>query len=394
MKPRVRGSLVWSLTSIAVVQAVLLVCVFVGVGVIKHGGQSPPPHDLGAGGPHASPPGDAPPPADPPPAPPPHEHRARRLSPIARLVTPDNTVFLGGLVILGIGAVLTGRWIVRPVRDLSRVVRAFGEGDLRARSDVGRSDEIGELARAFDEMAGRVQALLVAEKELLANISHELRTPLARIRVALDIATEAGNAGSASPLAGIGGDLEELEKIIDDVMTTARLDIARGTSAPSRFELHVAEIQPASLGQYAAERFRARHPSRALELSLDVMLPAVRVDQTLFRRAIDNLLENAHKYSPDAASAVTLKVGRATGARAVEFIVEDRGVGIGDDDLPHLFTPFFRADRSRTRGTGGVGLGLLLTKRIVDAHGGSIAVRSKLGAGTTVHVAVPIEARG
>jgi signal transduction histidine kinase len=112
------------------------------------------------------------------------------------------------------------------------------------------------------------------------------------------------------------------------------------------------------------------------------------VDRVLFRRVIDNLLENAHKYSPDLDAPLALDVARE-GNRVV-FTVRDRGIGILAEDLPRVFTAFFRGDKSRSRETGGVGLGLTLAKRIVEAHGGTIEIASQTGEGTTVRVALPV----
>jgi signal transduction histidine kinase len=112
------------------------------------------------------------------------------------------------------------------------------------------------------------------------------------------------------------------------------------------------------------------------------------VDPVLFRRAIDNLLDNAEKYSPDLGSAVELRA--FPDGDAVAFEVVDEGIGIRSEDLPSLFTPFFRGERSRSRGTGGVGLGLTLAKRIVEAHGGSIGVVSRAGRGATFRLRVPL----
>jgi signal transduction histidine kinase len=107
------------------------------------------------------------------------------------------------------------------------------------------------------------------------------------------------------------------------------------------------------------------------------------VDATLFRRVVDNLLDNAHKYSPEGG-AITLEI-RADAGQVI-FEVSDEGMGISDKDLPRVFEPFFRAERSRSRGTGGVGLGLTLAKRIIDAHGGSIELTSQVGRGTRARI--------
>jgi two-component system OmpR family sensor kinase len=236
-------------------------------------------------------------------------------------------------------------------------------------------------------MAERIQQLILAEKELLANVSHELRTPLARIRVALDIAGEADAETGRMSMTEIGVDIAELESIIDDIVTSTRLEIARGGAPMAGFALHMEEIGPEAICDRAQERFRARHVVRPLRVEVEEKLPVVRADPVLLRRVVDNLLENAHKYSPDPATEVSLRLRRAPGG--VVFEIGDGGIGIAPEDVPHVFAPFFRAERSRARGGGGVGLGLTLAKRIVDAHGGSIEVESAVGAGTTMRVFLP-----
>jgi signal transduction histidine kinase len=135
-------------------------------------------------------------------------------------------------------------------------------------------------------------------------------------------------------------------------------------------------------------RFRLAHPENPLIEDRDQGLPTLTLDAHLFRRAIDNLLDNAGKYSLKGGK-VTLRCRAMANGTTVE--IQDEGRGIGPSDLPKLFTPFFRADRSRTRATGGVGLGLTLARRIVDAHGGKLEVHSELGQGTTALVQLPLE---
>jgi two-component system OmpR family sensor kinase len=303
--------------------------------------------------------------------------------PVASLLT----LFLGGLIILGIGSFWTARWIVRPLEELSRAARALGAGDLRARTGMKRADEIGDVGRTFDEMAERVQHLLLAERELLANVSHELRTPLARIRVAVDIAHEGDPSDGRLSLSEIGLDLTELEAIIDDILTAMRLELATGGEAASNFNLHLEEIGPEVICEHASERFRVRHPRRPLDVRVEKDLPIIKADPVLLRRVVDNLLENAHKYSPEPDRPIALSTTHCD--EGVVFEVTDKGAGIDAKDLPHVFTAFFRGERSRSRGTGGVGLGLTLAKRIVEAHGGTIEVTSAAGEGTSVRVVVP-----
>lgn len=298
-----------------------------------------------------------------------------------------------GVVVVSVGFLLIRRLVTRPLRELSAAVNAFGSGDLTVRTKLVRTDEFGALSKAFDDMADRVQELRTAEKELLANVAHELRTPLARVRVALDIAKETDVAqateGTAlqSILSEIGTDLNELEGLIDDVLTSARLEISAPNRARAGFPLHRQVVAAENMVRLATDRFRQCRPDRALELRLEENLPSFEGDPALFRRVLANLLDNADKYSPDPKTAVTFTVGSREGC--VFFEVEDRGQGIKPDELERVFWPFYRAERSRTRTAGGVGLGLLLAKRIVEAHGGTISLTSEVGIGTRVLVQIP-----
>lgn len=299
-------------------------------------------------------------------------------------------VLLLAVLVVVITGWLLARSVTVPLARLSAATRAFGAGDRTARTGVVRRDELGQVATTFDEMADRVTQLLRAEKELLANVSHELRTPLARIRVALDLAAEGDADTLQESLADIAVDLAELERLIADVLTAARLDLDDGPGSSGLPPLRRQPIAATELLAQAAGRFRAANPGRALEVEEADDLPTIDVDAVLVRRVIDNLLDNAHQYSPDPAAPIVLRASRGEGA--LTLVVEDRGVGIAADDLPRLFRPFYRADRSRTRATGGLGLGLALARRIVEAHGGSVALTSRLGEGTTVTVTLPAPA--
>jgi two-component system OmpR family sensor kinase len=301
---------------------------------------------------------------------------------------PPILTLLLGLSIVGVGALLTARWIARPVEQLSRAAGALGQGDLRVRAQLNRGDELGELGKAFDEMAERIQVLLQAEKELLANVAHELRTPLARIRVALEIASEGDHEVARDSLAEIALDLSELETLVNDVLRATRFEIMDGKAVAAAFALRRQATPPALIGEQAHERFALRHPARPLRLTAAKELPEVFLDPMLFRRVIDNLLENAHKYSPDETRAIEVRI-TSVGER-VEFVVEDQGMGVATADLPRIFDAFFRGERSRSRVSGGVGLGLTLAKRIVEAHGGTISVESTVGVGTLLRVSMPI----
>ncbi len=302
-------------------------------------------------------------------------------------LTNERLVLLLGVVLLAVAlaSIPLARSIAAPLEEVVDVTRAFGRGDLSARARVARRDDIGDLALAFNDMAERLEAVIRAEKEMLANISHELRTPLARIRVVLETAQE--NPARAQRLLGeIAYDLADLERLVEDVMAAVRLDIgvASLTTAALPVRLEPTDVGAIVLG--AVERFRQAHPARKVDVDVAPDLAAVPGDARLLRRLVDNLLDNAGKYS-EAGSAMHARAVTRDGRVVVE--VEDHGEGIRADDLPHVWTPFFRSDRSRSRATGGVGLGLALAKRIADAHHATLDIRSEHGVGTTVTLALP-----
>ena len=290
------------------------------------------------------------------------------------------------LAFLAVGSIPLARQITSPLEKLTRTVERFGEGDLSARAGMARGDEVGDLARAFDAMAGRLERLVRAEKEFLANVSHELRTPLARVRVALEIAAEGDDAKARACLREIAADLTELERLVGDVLTAARLDLASGRAGSPATPLRRETVTVEDLVEEIRARFASEHPGRRLDVRVGAGLPALSGDRPLLRRALDNLLDNACKYSDDDEPIVL--AARATDG-GVEIEVRDRGIGIEPADQARLFTPFFRADRSRARDTGGVGLGLVLSRGIVEAHGGTMAVASRPGEGATFTIRLP-----
>jgi signal transduction histidine kinase len=284
------------------------------------------------------------------------------------------------VLLVAAGSIPLARSLVKPLRELVATVARFGEGDLSARARLKRVDEIGDLAVAFNAMAAKLEARLLAEKEMLANISHELRTPLARVRVVLELAKE-DPARSASLLGEVSIDLAELEHLTNDVLATMQLDFEDYDGGGARgLRLRLADVDLSALLRLAIARAVEAHPEREFVLDAPQTLPTRRVDPALLRRLFDNLLENAQKYS---TGPVLVHARDEQGTRVVQ--VEDSGIGIERADLERIFEPFFRTDRSRQRATGGTGLGLALCRRITELHGGSIAAESAAGK-TTVTV--------
>jgi signal transduction histidine kinase len=271
--------------------------------------------------------------------------------------------------------------MTRKLEALAETARRFGEGDLTQRADTSRgSDDLNRTAKAFNMMAERIAELRQRERELLANVSHELRTPMARMAVLLELMQT--NPSEASRYRHeLGRDLRELESLLERIIETFRLDLA----SPRALELRLANRAMTDLRDIAtgvATDFRASTRDAPLTLELPEEPVIRQVDETLLRRAVMNLLDNARKYSP-AGSPIVLTVEAAG-----DIVVRDHGDGIDAADLPHLFEPFFRADRSRNRATGGVGLGLGFVKMVAKFHDGDVSIESEPGAGCTFRLSV------
>jgi two-component system, OmpR family, sensor kinase len=313
--------------------------------------------------------------------PPPDVPRFERPGPLPGI--PTRPFVVTGVALLGvvlITSIAFARSLARPLQRLEAVAAAFGRGDHDVRAAIARSDEIGAVALAFDDMADRTTQLMQTQRELMSNVSHELRTPLARMRVALDLAAEGDAATARAVMGEIERDVLELETLVDDVLTSARLDVVT-------HPLRVESVDPGAVVRAAAQRARAMGSKHPIHVTMPAALPSILADPALLRRVLDNLLDNARKYS-DAGSPIDVRVGEERGALVVE--IEDRGIGIAAGDLERIFAPFFRADRSRHRGTGGVGLGLSLAQKIAEAHGGSVHAHSIEGRGTVMRVELPL----
>ena len=171
------------------------------------------------------------------------------------------------------------------------------------------------------------------------------------------------------------------------MLTAARLDLMEGRDGEALPPLRLTAVTADAFVAEISTRFEERHPERRLAVAAPAGLPAIEADPILLRRAIDNLLENAHKYS-EPSSPIELRASASDAELLLEVV--DLGIGIDAADLPLVFKPFFRGDRSRARQTGGVGLGLALAQRIVHAHRGTIGLDSQVGKGTTARIRLPL----
>lgn len=299
---------------------------------------------------------------------------ARPLGP-PRLLRPLIMVAVV-LLVVGVATRPLARRLSRPLERLTTAARRLGGGDLRARVDLpprrdrwwhrrsAPADEIVQLTHAFNEMAERVERLVRGQKELLTNVSHELRSPLTRIRMALALLP--GAAASEARLGDVERDLAELERLIDDVLATARLE---STGLPAR----LGEVDVGAMLAELAERasYDALLAASPVRVTPGASLTLV-ADEALVRRALWNLIENAAKYG---APPIVLAAER-TGDR-VNLSVADAGPGVPAASRQRVLDPFTRLDAARTPGAvgpSGFGLGLTFARQVAEVHGGSIAI--------------------
>lgn len=263
------------------------------------------------------------------------------------------------------------RKLLSPLRVLSDGVARLADGDLDVQLPLSTRDEFGRLTDAFNHMAGRVRAMVGGRDQLLIDVSHELRSPLTRMKVTLEFLP------ADAQRARLAGDVTEMERMVTELLELERLRMGRGINAARQ------DLMP-MLREVAAALHDSSPGVRIASTPHDMF---VDVDGEKIRTVLRNLAENAIKYSlPDSRP---VEISAAEHADRIEVRVVDDGVGIPADDAERVFEPFFRVDRSRSKGTGGYGLGLSICKRIMEAHGGSIVLERSAGRGATFVLSFP-----
>ena len=273
------------------------------------------------------------------------------------------------------------RAIVAPVEALTAAARRMAEGDLAQRVDVRGGGEVGQLAQAFNAMAESVARNEMLRRHMVSDVAHELRTPLTNIRGHLEGLCDGVLQPNRETLESVLEEAHLLARIVDDLQQLALAEAGqlRLERQPTPVEEIVARASAALQPHFAARGVR-------LDVTCADGLPPVDVDAERIGQVLRNLMHNAATHTP-AGGRVTVSTRDA--GDAVEVSVSDTGVGIAPADLPYVFERFFRADRSRTRATGGAGLGLAIAKQIVEAHGGQIWAESEPGQGARFAFTLP-----
>jgi signal transduction histidine kinase len=303
-----------------------------------------------------------------------------------RSILPRNArPIIGGVVGVGLISILLGvmvsRTISAPITVLAGAAHRIGEGDLRTRVGVGGSQELEELAHAFNTMAGKLQHAEELRANLMADVSHELRTPLTALEGNLRAALDRVYALDEAEIANLYSQTRHLIRLVNDLRELALADA-------DQLPLNK---QPTDLAALVDETLRifaplAEEQGVRLEQQLEE-LPVMQVDAARIGQVLYNLLANALRYTPPDGGVTV--VGQLH-SDAIYLAVRDTGIGLEADQLGVVFERFYRGDRSRSRDTGGSGLGLAIVKAIVEAHGGRVTAQSDgLGAGSAIGFYLP-----
>ena len=314
----------------------------------------------------------------------PYEGQPRELEFIERV----NRTLLYGAVIGAVIALLLGiflsRTITRPIRELTRATHAVSEGDLFQQVTVRSNDELGELARAFNNMSAELSRSVNARKQMTADVAHELRTPLSLILGHAEAVHDGVLPATRENFEIIREEAARLEHLVNDLRTLSLADAGE-------LIINLQSIEPERLIREVASlyQFDTQKKNISLELEVASPLPAIEVDPARLTQVLTNILDNALRHTSEGGKIV-LSAKQTTDY--VEFSVQDNGPGLPKEDLERIFERFYRTDSSRQRDgafPGGSGLGLAIAKSIVQAHGGQISAESKAGQGMRVVVRLP-----
>jgi signal transduction histidine kinase len=290
---------------------------------------------------------------------------------------PDLSYIIVGLgltfLLLGYAAV---SWLFKPIRAIRAGAEHIGRGNFNHRIETLRHDQLGDLARDINKLAADVEGMLDAKRALLLGISHELRTPLSRLRLLIEFIDDEGKQQE------LKAELVEMEKIIVSLLEAERLNSRHEPLV--RSEVRVSALVDELIDDFfARDRERIRVEDRSNGISANI-------DEARVSLLLKNLVSNALRYSPPESGPVELMFAEEGGE--LVFRVRDHGPGIAPEEAMHIGQPFYRGDPSRTRDTGGTGLGLYLATLVARAHGGSLTLVDTGEAGACFVARLPLRA--
>lgn len=299
------------------------------------------------------------------------------------LVGAASAAVVLALISFGLSQVLA-----RPIEKVSAAVRRVAQGDFSSRVEWTSDDEVGRLARDFNDMAAELDMLEGARKELMANVSHELKGPLARISGYLEAIQDGvgGQEARQQHFAIVRREVSRLTRLVNDLLDYSRLEVGR-------LKLHPF---PCDLSPYlsrAAQVFQtpATDAGVAMRVAIPPVLPIVECEPERIEQVLVNLMENALAFTPRGGE-IAVSADEADGW--LQVTVQDTGPGIPAEELERIFDRFYKLDRARTPDRRGFGLGLTIVKQLVELHGGQVFARSEVGVGSTFGFRLPLATPG
>jgi two-component system sensor histidine kinase BaeS len=291
---------------------------------------------------------------------------------VSSLIAAAVAMFLGWVLV---------RRFVRPIAEMMTLSERIAEGDYARRVEARGPDELARLADSLNRMAAALQRIEALRRDLVANVAHELRTPLTTLQGYLEALRDGVTPASSETLTSLHEEVLRLVRLVDALHQLSQFD-----ARISR--LHRTELDGAALARQMVAVYNHEFTRRGLavrEVS-DPGCPPVEADADLVSQALRNLLDNALRYAVPGAD-VTVRT--TCNDRTVRIAVENTGDEIAAEDLPRIFERFYRGEKSRSRDTGGAGIGLALVQEIARAHGGEVGAASAHGT-TTVWFSLPV----
>lgn len=307
--------------------------------------------------------------------------------PLSRLVLATNRSLLWTGLAAGAGGILLvslmSRRVLAPVRLLNSAARSLGGGDLSRRVPANDRGEVGELSRTFNSMADSLQKAEQQRRNLVADVAHELRTPLSNIQGYLEAVKDGLLQPDPTTIDIIYKQVVQLTHLVEDLRLLALAE-AGALSLNLKLDPLVEVLQS------SVEAVQPRAEAKGVTVSLKVLpdIPLVEMDRTRITQVVGNLLENAIQHTPEGGNVAVL--AEVTSSATARVTVADTGEGIPPEDLPQVFERFYRVDHSRSRATGGGGLGLTIAKQLVEAHRGTIRAESTPGKGSRFIFDLPL----
>lgn len=295
-------------------------------------------------------------------------------------------IFIAAIVAVMLALILGfmfSRGLVNPVRKVAATAERIKNGDLSARTKLVGNDEISQLGEIFDAMANSLEKDRELERRLTTDVAHELRTPLMAILATVEAIQDGVFPADEERLATIGGETRRLSRLVDALLQLSRLE-----SGATKFDYRPHNIVELTKSIATAHEAMVSEAGMSLEYCNETGKEEIMVelDGDRIRQAVINLLSNAIRYTDTGGRiCVKLKADR----RDVFITVQDSGIGISSEDIDRVFSRFWRAEESRNRAQGGLGIGLAVTKEVIDRHRGYIKVESELGVGTSFTIVIP-----